>query len=286
MELLVGIFGGAATMAAALGVRGTAARRMEAAPEALERAAAPARLRDVLARVFAPVGRSRLFRGLTASARLRERLRLAGSAGTEEAFVGARVCAAVVAMLAVVTIAGASLPVVVAGAVASVGAFRVFDIALSRRARRRQQAIARRVPDLVELLVATTQAGLNPATALRRACETLHGPLADEVALSVREIDLGVPWRNALAALVGRTDVPSLRRLASSLTRSQRLGTSLGTSLRAVADELRAERRAVAEEAARRAPVKMLFPLVFLILPAFLLLTVGPVVLATVRSLH
>ena len=81
-------------------------------------------------------------------------------------------------------------------------------------------------------------------------------------------------------------DVAPLRRLAVSLGRSQRLGTSVGSTLRSVAEDLRADRRARAEEAARRAPVKMLFPLVFLILPAFLLLTVGPVVLATVRSLH
>jgi tight adherence protein C len=97
---------------------------------------------------------------------------------------------------------------------------------------------------------------------------------------------LGVPWRVALADVVARTDVPSLRRLAASLNRSQRLGTSLVVTLRALAEDLRAERTARAEDTARRAPVKMLFPLVFLILPAFLLLTVGPVLLATLRSLH
>ena len=67
---------------------------------------------------------------------------------------------------------------------------------------------------------------------------------------------------------------------------NKRLGTSLGSTLRSVAEDLRGERRARAEELARRAPIKMLFPLVFLILPAFLLLTVGPVLVATLRSLH
>jgi tight adherence protein C len=71
-----------------------------------------------------------------------------------------------------------------------------------------------------------------------------------------------------------------------ALTRAHRLGGSVHGSLRTIVAELRNDRRVRAEESARRAPVKMLFPLVFLILPAFLLLTVGPVLLSTVRSLH
>lgn len=177
-------------------------------------------------------------------------------------------------------------PALVMLSVAGAAAYRVPDFALARRARSRQADIERRVPDLVELLVATTEAGLAPAVAFRRSAEVLVGPLGDELRLAVDEIDLGLPWREAMGRLVGRTDVPSLARLVSTLARSNRLGTSVRTTLRNVAEDLRAERRARAEEAARRAPVKMLFPLVFLILPAFLLLTVGPVLLSTVRSLH
>jgi tight adherence protein C len=172
------------------------------------------------------------------------------------------------------------LPLIVAAA------YRAPDIALARRARSRQSDIERRVPDLVELLVAITEAGLAPGMAFRRSAEVLVGALGAEVRLAVDEIDLGLPWRTAMERLVERTDVPSLRRLVSTLARSNRLGTPIRSTLRSVADDLRADRRAKAEEAARRAPVKMLFPLVFLILPAFLLLTVGPVVLATVHSLR
>jgi tight adherence protein C len=177
-------------------------------------------------------------------------------------------------------------PALAMTAVGAAAASRVPDFVLARRARSRQGDIERRVPDLVELLVATTEAGLAPAVAFRRSAEVLVGPLGDELRLAVDEIDLGLPWREAMDRLVGRTDVPSLARLVSTLARSNRLGTSVRATLRSVADDLRAERRARAEEAARRAPVKMLFPLVFLILPAFLLLTVGPVVLATVHSLR
>ena len=102
--------------------------------------------------------------------------------------------------------------------------------------------------------------------------------------LSLAAVDLSE--LRAIERMVTRTEVPSLRALAAAVFRSQQLGTVLGTTLRRVAEDLRRERRTRAEEAARKAPIKMLFPLVFLILPAFLLLTVGPVVLATIRSLR
>jgi tight adherence protein C len=179
---------------------------------------------------------------------------------------------------------GVLSPVVGAG----LGAAGFFGptVLLARRGRRRQRSIELRVPDLVEVLVATAEAGLAPAIAIGRAPGVLHGPLAQEIELVSGEIDLGVPWREALRHLLDRTDVPSLRRLVAALTRSSRLGSTVRTALRSVADDLRSTRRIRAEELARRAPVKMLFPLVFLILPAFLLLTVGPAVLATLRSLQ
>jgi tight adherence protein C len=163
---------------------------------------------------------------------------------------------------------------------------RGFELALARRARRRQGQMGAAVPDLVELLVATTDAGLSPGVALRRTAEMLRGPLGEELRRAVSEVEFGLPWQRALERMVARSEVPSLRALAAALSRSQQLGTVLGSTLRRVAEDLRTERRTRAEEVARKAPIKMLFPLVFLILPAFLLLTVGPVVLATIRSLH
>jgi tight adherence protein C len=170
--------------------------------------------------------------------------------------------------------------------VASLIGVRLPEVVLARRARRRQAQIAARVPDLVEILLAVVDAGLGPAAGLARVCDVIGGPLGDEVRRGVREVELGVPWQLALEHLVDRTDVPSLRAVAVALTRSQRLGTAIGVTLRRVMEDLRRDRRLRAEEVARKAPLKMLFPLVFLILPAFLLLTVGPVVLATIRSLH
>jgi tight adherence protein C len=201
--------------------------------------------------------------------------------------MGVRALAVLAVLCGAAILAGTGMWMAIAvGPVVAMAAARGPEMVLARIGKRRQHRIATRVPDLVEPLVTTTRAGLSPAIAFRRSAGILRGPLADEVALAVQEMDLGLPWSRALETMVERNDVPALRRLAIALARSRRLGTSIGSTLRSVAEDLRADRRARAEEAARRAPVKMLFPLVFLVLPAFLLLTVGPVVLATIRSLH
>jgi tight adherence protein C len=177
-------------------------------------------------------------------------------------------------------------PALALAPVAALLGLRSPGIALARLARRRQGQMSTQVVDLVELLLATTEAGLAPPEALRRAATGLPDPLGTEVRLVVRQIDMGVPWRAALEDMAEMAELASLRRLVGALGRSQRLGASMREALRGVLQDLRADRRARAEEAARRAPVKMLFPLILLILPAFLLLTVGPVLLATIRSLQ
>jgi tight adherence protein C len=240
---------------------------------------------DLLARV----GRIAIARPLGHEARLRQRLEAAGSPTSVDAVRGialvAGISGATPFLLIGTTARFAVLPLVLSIPI-GLAASRVPELALARRGRRRQQRMARRVADLAELLVATTGAGLNPPSALRRAAEVLDGPLGEELRVAVRGLDLGTPWRVVLDELAARTSDPSIRRLVRAMGRSQRLGTSLASALGHVAEDLRSERQARAEEMARRAPVKMLFPLVFLILPAFLLLTVGPVLLATLRSLH
>lgn len=97
--------------------------------------------------------------------------------------------------------------------------------------------------------------------------------------------DLGGRWRDELRAASVRLGLPDLQRVVAALTRSESLGSSLGEELPRLANDVREARTAAATERARAAPVKMLFPLVFLILPAFLLLTVVPVLVTTVRSI-
>ena len=155
----------------------------------------------------------------------------------------------------------------------------------SRRAARRRAAIDAEVPQLLDLLAAGSSAGLSAPLALRRAAEALQGPLGVELAGAFAAVDLGTRWRDELADLAERLSSADLRRTVAVLTRTEVLGSSLVAATRDLAIDVRRARRAALTERARAAPVKMLFPLVFLVLPAFLLLTVVPVLLTTLRSI-
>ena len=155
----------------------------------------------------------------------------------------------------------------------------------NRRHRRRLAAIDAEIPQLLDLLAAGSSAGLAAPLALRRAVDGLAGPLAAEMRATVRSVDLGARWRDELEGLADRLDLLDLRRTVSALTRTETLGASLAEATAELAASVRQARRAATAERARTAPVKMLFPLVFLVLPAFLLLTVVPVLLTTVRSI-
>ena len=157
---------------------------------------------------------------------------------------------------------------------------------LRRRARRaRGRALRAEVPQLLDLLAAGSTAGLSAEASFRQAVDCLHGPLGAELGAVMRAVDLGVPWRNALADHVARSADPDLARTVAVLARTEALGVPLRDATRELAATVRDARRAETLERARTAPVKMLFPLVFLILPAFLLLTVVPVLITTVRSI-
>ena len=257
------------------------------------RALAPARAGRRAARserLFERVGRGPLGRVIAArserNARSERRMELAGSPWSRTGMAGRVVVSGAVGAATTVLLALIAPPAIVLVPLGIGSGVRFPSLVLARRARRRQARIEAQVPELVELLVAASESGLPPPTAFVRSAEALAEPLGAELRVAAAEVELGTPWRTALDAVVRRTAAPGLASLPRAMERSHRVGASIRGSLKALVDELRAERRARAEERARRAPVKMLFPLVFLILPAFLLLTVGPVLLSTVRSLH
>ena len=156
----------------------------------------------------------------------------------------------------------------------------------ARAARRRRTAIDAEIPQLLDLLAAGSSAGLAAPLALRRATDGLQGPLAGELRRTLDSVDLGARWRDELRALAGRLGLPDFTRAVAAVTRTESLGSSLAEATAELASTVRATRRAATTERARTAPVKMLFPLVFLVLPAFLLLTVVPVLLTTVQSIR
>jgi tight adherence protein C len=157
----------------------------------------------------------------------------------------------------------------------------------TRRGRkRRQQALLDEIPQFLDLLAAGSTAGLSAEISFRQAASCLRGPLGADLQGVMRSVDLGVPWREGLAGYVEWSRDLDLARMASVLARTETLGVSLRDATRELAATVREARRSSTLERARTAPVRMLFPLVFLILPAFLLLTVVPVLITTVRSIH
>jgi tight adherence protein C len=169
--------------------------------------------------------------------------------------------------------------------VVGLAGWRVPDIALARAVRRRSRALDARIPSLMDLLATASSAGLSAPLALRRSAQAVSGPLAEELSRVLEGIDLGRPWRDELDDLVRRNPSPDLRRAMSALTRSGALGSSLADQTAVIAGEIREARRAAVTDRARKAPVKMLFPLVFMVLPAFLLLTIVPVLVSTLKSI-
>jgi tight adherence protein C len=170
--------------------------------------------------------------------------------------------------------------------VLAVAAFRCPDLVLRQASTRRLREADREVPLLLDLLAAAASSGLSGQLALGAVVGAVEGPLADELARALRAVDLGVRWRDELQAVAERLGLQDLRRAIGVLARSDALGSSLVESLGTIAKDAREARRAATTERARKAPVKMLFPLVFLVLPAFLLLTVVPVLLTTVQSIR
>jgi len=177
-------------------------------------------------------------------------------------------------------------PGVVVVPVLGLVAWRLPTMRAHRPARRRRAAVDAQVPQLLDLLAAGSSAGLSGQMAFRRAVDALGGPLANELSGALDAVDLGARWRDELATVADRLDLLDLRRTITALSRTDMLGASLSGSTAELAASVRSARRAAVTERARTAPVKMLFPLVFLVLPAFLLLTVVPVLLTTLRSIR
>jgi len=154
-----------------------------------------------------------------------------------------------------------------------------------RRHRRHLAAIAADLPDVVDLLVLAVGAGLTVRLAVAAVARRSPGPLGAELGRAGHDADLGRRLADALDDIPERAG-EATRPLVAALIASERYGAPLGASLERLSHEVRADRRRRAEEAARKVPVKLLFPLVSCTLPAFGLLTVAPLIASAVRSLR
>ena len=154
-----------------------------------------------------------------------------------------------------------------------------------RRARQRLEEIDDDMPELIDLLVTTVEAGVAFNGSIRLAAARLGGPLGDELRLAIQEQEMGLSGDEALANMLARVDTPAMRSFVRSIQQGETLGVSIGKIMRDLAVEMRKRRRQVAEERVQKAPTKMIFPLVFLILPAMFVVLLGPAALQILRSI-
>jgi tight adherence protein C len=150
------------------------------------------------------------------------------------------------------------------------------DFAVSARARSRKDRIRAELPDALDLMAVSVEAGLGFDGAISKLTEHMHGPLADEFALTLSEIRIGETRQDALKKLSERTGTPELSSFVRAIIQADQLGISLGRILRVQATDSRLKRQAAAEEKAMKAPIKMLFPTVLFIFPAMFLVILGP----------
>lgn len=185
---------------------------------------------------------------------------------------------------------------IAAGASATLTILAVFFIAvigwfgpgflIQQRAEGRLYRIDRNMPELIDLLVVTVEAGLSLSAALQLAGDRMKGPLGDELRIVLQEQRMGLTPVQALENMVKRCPTPAVESFTRAMVQGQLLGVSIGQILRSLAIEMRKRRRAHAEQQAQKAPIKMLFPLVFMIFPALFVVILGPAVVAIFDALR
>jgi tight adherence protein C len=247
-------------------------------------------LRSAFEQLAAATGEKALarFGGLRARERgLRELLNSAGMYQTAVAsFVGSRILTTLLGPALVFLFSltgGLTLRLLLGGVLMTLMGWFLPTVVVQRRARLRLEQIDREVPELVDLLVTTVEAGVGFAAALQLASRSIEGPLGQELRLALREQSLGLTPEEALRNLSLRVDSPATRAFTQALVQGESLGVSIGTILRDLAVDMRKRRRQAAEERAQKTPTKILFPLITLILPALFIVTLGPVLMEALR---
>jgi tight adherence protein C len=156
------------------------------------------------------------------------------------------------------------------------GGFIAPDYFVSLKAKGRRERIRADLPDALDLMAVSVEAGLGFDGAIAKLTEHMEGPLAEEFGLTLGEMRIGESRQDALKRMSERVDAPELSSFTRAIIQADQLGTSLGRILRVQAADTRLRRQAAAEERAMKAPIKMLFPTVLFIFPSMFLVILGP----------
>lgn len=222
--------------------------------------------------------------------KLRRQLLVAGSPMNLAAldFLGLRILVAVlgtVALSAVFFFTSHSLARALLGGIAGAAlCSELPNFWLHRRMKARQKSVKLALADALDMLTVCVDAGLGLESAFMRIGQAWSHALAQEFRRSVQEMGIGVSWRESMRNMVYRTDVPELSALVAVLLQADQLGFSISDTLHSQAEELRTRRRQRAQELARAAPFKMLFPMILFIMPATFAVVLGPAIPAVLEA--
>ena len=156
---------------------------------------------------------------------------------------------------------------------------------LKGRVKVRQKQVLRSLADALDLVTTCVEAGLGLDAALARVAEKSSGPLSVELSRMLREVAMGKLRRDALTEMADRIGVEELSGFINAVIQAEQLGVGISQMLRVQSDQMRTRRRQRAERAAHEAPIKMIFPLVLFVFPAFMLVILGPAVIRIATSL-
>jgi len=166
----------------------------------------------------------------------------------------------------------------------SLAGYYGIDMWLYQKTHDRAAAMRMALADSIDLLTISVEAGLGFDAALAHVAKNTDGPLADEFARVLQEMQIGMSRSEALRALGERSNLPELRGFTTAMVQADAFGIPVGSVLRVQSSEMRVKRRQMAEEKAQKVPVKILFPLIFFILPCLFIIVMGPGAIAMMNS--
>jgi tight adherence protein C len=264
---------------------------LDSVPDIEAQASEPLRDRVLLPMLRATVRLGRRLTPIDYVAKIRNKLTLAGSPGVEQVdrFIAARLLMLLLApggfilTFWVLHLSGTK-------AWGMVGLLCVVAVAgpsarLNRTIAERQKQIQRSLPEVLDLLTISVEAGLGFEQALDKAVDAVPGPLTEELGRMMGEMRAGARRSDALRAFDERVGVPDVHSFSLAILQADTFGVPITRILRSQADEMRIRRRQHAQEAAMKAPVKMLFPMVFCIFPALFAVILGPAALNMMHGL-